>query len=143
MTDTNDIEFAQEFDKALRGDRDDAENIWEDIARGNWNIENKYWCEKIAIRLLNIMTDDKIKPKQKAAAIQKAVGLNGKKDPNIEVARYCRAYDFDRYDAEDNIIPEKSKDKVQEIANSLINDDIVSEDRDVEKLVRSLINKNK
>ena len=140
---SEDIEVSQVFDKALRGHRDDSEEMWMDIAKGNWSLENKYWCEQIAIRLLNIMVDDKIKPREKATAIQRAVGLSGKKDPNVEVDLYLLLYDFDKYDAEGDIIPEKSKDKVQEIANALVRDGIVSVVRDVKKLVRDRINKNK
>lgn len=133
------FEMTQDFSKALEGDRDCTLDIWKEIANGNWNKQNKLWCQEVASRLVDV--DTTYAPNARAKAIQKAVGLGGKTNPNRYIDALLPLMDFDKYDQAGNVIPEKEIEKKREIVKLILKEKPGLADREMEKLIGERINK--
>ena len=130
-----DVELNHDFCKALEGDRDCALDIWKDIANGNWSLENKLWCQEVASRLVDV--DTPYDSKARAEGIQKAVGLGGKENKNRYIDDgFVPLMDFDKYDQDGNIIPEKYIEKIREIKELILKEKPGLYDSDLERLIK-------
>lgn len=132
-----DIEISDDLNEALIGNRDCALDIWKEIANGNWSLENKLWCQEVASRLVDV--DTTYAPNARAKAIQKAVGLGGKTNPNRYIDALLPLMDFDKYDQAGNVIIEKNIDKIREIKKLMLKEKPGLNERDLENLIRARV----
>lgn len=123
---------SQQFCNALEGNRDSALKMWRQVADGKWDIEAKLWCQEIAKRLL--AEDNPPSAKRKPDAIQKAVGLAGKKNTHEKIDEICMFHALVKnLDA-----PEAGRKEMMEaINNEIISKNILTEDKDIEKIVQA------
>ena len=132
-----DIEISDDLNEALTGNRDCALDIWKEIANGNWNEENRLWCQEVASRLVDV--DTTYVPNARAKAIQKAVGLGDKTNPNRYIDALLPLMRFDKYDQDGNVIIEKNIDKIREIKKLMLKEKPGLNERDLENLIRARV----
>lgn len=80
--------------KAMAGDRKATVDMFEQVARGVFDADVKFWLTALAANVLDAESKDA--GRLRDAAILRAVGLAGKNDPHRELRELCsHLLDFD------------------------------------------------
>lgn len=138
---------SQTLQKALDGDTLAAIQMWKQIASGSWDLDEKLWCQEVAIRLLLAEGVIQDKPKKndsrrKPDDIKKAVGFLGRTQ-DIERMDQIDEICFHHNDIKNLDVPEKRGEMVKTIAEELLNKKLVDHDTDTDKLISKRLNNRK